>query len=244
MATKKSSCFDCPAKAKSIFSDLSEFWSIAIDELRAEQTWKAGEALSFRPQDGNASQKSDLGFYCVRSGHLKLGVSPTDPESKPVRIGGPGDLVGYAGPSKRQNSEPAYSAVALDSVSACFFRFDEFQDLQNSSTEVSNGLVRMLCRELEFKDERIIGLENHSVKNRVAALLHSLNSKFGSKNGKVSRIDVKVDRRTLALLSGTVSQTLGRVLTELEDDKIILREGRSICVLDAQRLHQVAVDGR
>lgn len=215
-------CSKCPQRHLSAFKTLPETTCESIDNIRETQTVKANQILFFTNNDLR-------GFYCIQNGHLKLGRKDVQ-KSGVVRICGPGDLVGY------ETSTQIQSAQMIEDGNICFIKMEEFLKIQNAEPEVAESIVQALVKIIQIKDERIIGLENHSVKNRVASTLFSLVKKFGlqTKNGLL--IDAKIDRKTLAQLSGTVTESLARALTELEDDKIISRQGRSIFILCKERL--------
>jgi CRP/FNR family transcriptional regulator len=238
MEEVKTTCAACPARERSCFVGLHESITSAIDQIRVEKSFKAGEEIFFKVHR-NADQ---FGFYCIQSGHIKLNSIDKNKSQRTIRICGPGDLIGYG--ETESKAGISYLGQALEAGTACYFDENSFVVLRNQFPEVSNGLVKMLCRIIRIKDERIIGLENHSVKNRVASLLLSLNRKFGVPSVMGSRIDLKIDRKTLAVLAGTVPQTFGRVLTLLEEEKIIHRKGRAIYIISLDQLRRVATDGR
>lgn len=87
-----------------------------------------------------------------------------------------------------------------------------------------------------FKDQRVAALMNTSVKNRVASALLSLCGKYGASTVEGFKLDVPISRKSLAMLSGTVPETLARTLTEMEEDKIIRRKKRSLYITDLNKL--------
>ena len=112
--------------------------------------------------------------------------------------------------------------------------------IQAKSSAISQQLIKFLCQMISMRDERIAYLECFSVRTRIAATLLSLHKKFGRASDLGSKIDVKIDRKTLAQLAGTVVESLSRNLTELEQKKIIARKGRSIHVLDLEKLARIS----
>jgi CRP/FNR family transcriptional regulator len=154
-----------------------------------------------------------------------------------LRICGPGDLIGY---DEDTPESVAYVPEAIDPVRVCQFEKKEFRALQQRSPRIGDGIIRTLCRMIRFKNERIQSLEVGSVKSRVALLLLSLNSKFGmpTRDGG-SEINLEIDRKTIATLAGTVTETLSRTLSELEDEGLIRRENRKIILLSVSKLKKL-----
>lgn len=221
-------CEDCPAAHQSIFVNVPSRASDGVDALRIEDAFALGETIPFR--------KGTLdGFWCVRSGYVKLRYAYAG-MSRPVRICGPGDLVGYG----HWHDDCHLDAEALEPVSGCFFDKDRFLALQREVPDINDGLVKLTCRVVVQEAQRIAFLQSRSVRSRVAGLLTSLERKFGERTERGSRIPVRVDRKTLAALSGTVVETLARTLSKFEDEGWILRDGRAIHVHDSDALNAVA----
>lgn len=217
-------CEKCPVRHRSAFKDLKFSDCELIDSVRTVKTFSANESISITAEDSQY-------FYCVQQGHLKLGTEGTLDKGI-IRICGPGDLVGYDTSTFHRNIQ------FLEKGKICFIQRSEFIKLQNSAPEVSEAIIHALIKIIKIKDERIIGLENHSVKNRVASALFSVAKKFGIQTQNGLQIEAKIDRKALANLAGTVVESLARVLTDLESEKIILRRGRTIFILNMEMLRK------
>lgn len=219
-------CSQCPKRPISAFKDLSDSQCRSIDSIRELKTVKSEDTLFFM-------NKNSPVFYCIQSGHLKLGLENVQ-KSGVLRICGPGDLVGY------EPCSPHRTAQMLEDGNVCSIDKIEFLKIQSSEPEIATSVIQALVKIIKIKDERIIGLENHTVRNRVASTLFSLVKKFGlqSKNGYL--INTKIDRKTLSQLAGTVTESLARVLTDLENEKIVSRQGRKLLVLCKDKLREAS----
>lgn len=220
-------CKDCPVRQKTAFKDLNAGDRDRVSALREVKNIEAGKPVSFK-------EKNESGFFCVCSGHIQLGFVDKH-KSGILRICGPGDLVGF------EMTEANLVAQALEDTQLCFIKRKPFAEIQRNSSDISNGIIQALVRVIAIKNDRIIGLENHSVKNRIATTLISLMKKFGIRSEWGTLIDVKIDRKALAKLAGTVVESLARVLTELENENIIRRDGRKIHVVNKEKLVQFSI---
>lgn len=220
--TKK--CYDCPIRAKSIFAQVDASTCEAIDQVRQTHVFESEQDLPLK-----SGAKS--GFYCLQAGHARL-FFKSEKKTNTVRICGPGDFLGYGD----WYTADTHGAVALSSGVACYFDRLGFEKEMRHNHELSEGVIKGLCKIINLKDERISGLENHSVRNRISVLLYNLMKKFGVHTADGVLIDVSVDRRTLSELSGTVIESFARIITQMETEKIIKRAGRKIIVADKEKL--------
>lgn len=165
----------------------------------------------------------DSTFYLVLRGHLIQSVSKNYGWN-PIRICGPGEVIGFDGEEQK--------AETIDEVYAWRFSRSEFQDLFQRTPNLQNAFLACLCYQIKKSNERIVALENHSVGNRVASLLVSLIQKFGKQIDGGFLLDLKIQRETMARLAGTVIESFSRQLSELENQGILERHGRSIFIRD------------
>lgn len=210
--------------------NIPAFVHLSTEELHS--VFELASPVEF-PSAAELPFKSTAGehiFYVISKGHAKLSYEKHD--HHPVRICGPGDVLGYG----EWHSKYAHKAECLDPISGWSFLKNPFQQLLHRTPNLQDCMIQVLCQILAIKDDRISALENHSVSNRVAAVLLSLSEKFGQETHEGLYIDVKVDRDTMAKLAGTVTESLSRQLSEFEEESIISRKGRSIFVKDRVKL--------
>ncbi len=226
------SCERCPAAHRSVFKSARSRpgASEAVEALRVSLTFARGEQIPLR-------RASADGFLCLQGGYVKLSYVYAA-RSRPVRICGPGDLVGYG----YWHCDYRLVPEALDTVAACFFERERFLALQDEVPEVSHEITKLLCRIALQKAQRISLLQSRSVGSRVAGLLTSLERKFGERTERGSRIPVPLDRKTLASLSGTVVETVARTLSDFEKKGWIARDGRRILLQDKDALNALAYE--
>lgn len=219
-------CNLCPVQCQSAFARLRAKGTDTFDSIRHCTSFKNHSSIPFLEE---GRQK----FYCILRGNVKL----SDKQGAVIRICGPGDIIGY----DVTKNHDYYAATALGDVNVCAFDKELFSVIQDKSSEISNEFQLVLFKEIEQRNERINALEHHSVKSKVAAALLSLNRKFGTPSDYGTRINVPLDRKTLALLSGTVIESIARTLTELENAHVIRRIGRDIHIQDSEKLKELSM---
>ncbi|MGE4231719.1 MAG: Crp/Fnr family transcriptional regulator [Bacteriovoracia bacterium] len=225
---ERDQCRKCVCRPNSAFNALGEHDLFEIDRIRSLVQFCSGANVPLKFEN-------EEGFYCIRRGHLKLEVDRSK-DTRTVRICGPGDLVGFDSDGTRK-----HVVTALEDGTACFFSWGTFQNLLMSSTQVCSGVIKMLCKIIALNNRRIAALQNSSVRSRVAALLLSLDSKFGDHSSPSSKIDVRIDRKTLAGLAGTAVENLSRMLTEFEQEGAIIRDGRDIRIANKSVLEKLVI---
>lgn len=191
--------------------------------------YKKGETFNFRRLGQN-------GFYYIADGLLKLEIA--SPAPRILRLCRPGDLAGFG--NWMADLSVRYQLVALTDCEVQFWTKDGFERLQKQFPEISELIIRHLIQVIMHKDERLASLENNSVETRVIHLLIWLAKNYGTKLDDGMLIDVELDRPSMAQLAGTIPVTLSRVLTLLEDDKLLRRRRRQLVVLDLTELQKRA----
>jgi CRP/FNR family transcriptional regulator len=223
-------CSSCNTKCISGLARLRKKEISTFDEFMQKKSFENNEVIPVSAID-------HAEVYCIQSGHIKLALN-----SGPViRIYGPGDIIGYIGFANEATAND-YTLIAIDSVKLCSFDKQLFYSVQEKSPEVAKEFIELLIKEIGLRDERISSLENYSVRNKVAAALISLNKKFGVPSNLGTLINVPIDRKTLAQLSGTVNESLSRVLTDLENSKVIARIGRHIHIQNHSKLEKISLE--
>ena len=216
-------CEGCPGAARSVLE------TMPVERLvRHDVSFTRGARIALKTNGSD-------GFLCMKRGYVKLDYKYAK-LARPVRICGPGDLVGYG----NWHCDYRVVPVALEAGCACFIEKASFLALQNAIPELNERILKLLCQiELQYQ-QRVSVLQGRSVRGRVAGVLASLERKFGERSTRGSRIPIRIDRQTLASLSGTVTETLSRVLTDFEDKAWITRDGRFLHVLDKDALNALS----
>lgn len=170
-----------------------------------------------------------LGFYSIARGYFSVELKEEDGSYSIIRLCGVGDLVGYGVWLWAERSKD-YFLRSLQDGEVHFVAHDSFENLREAIPKVNNYIMDSLCQIIAIKDERISALEKHSVKQRISSLLLNLVKSFGVPTPEGRLIALQVEREKLAKLAATSTETFARVLTELEEKKIIIRKRRQILI--------------
>ncbi len=212
------SCFLC----KFCLND----WMPAIASQKINYTIKKGEAV-FKEGEPVA------GIYFVYSGSVKVHKRWDTEKELILRFAKRGDILGHMGLGA--DSHYPVSATAIEPTVVCYVDMDFFRSSLNVNSPLAYNLITFLTDELKESEHRMRNLAHMPVKGRVAQALLTLNKQFGiNANGA---INVELSRQDLASFTGTAYETLFRMLVELTEEKAIHVNGKSIFIVDEQKLH-------
>jgi CRP/FNR family transcriptional regulator len=152
-----------------------------------------------------------------------------------VRFARRGDIVGHRG----VGAEMVYpvSATALEPVTLCFIDLEFFQASLKVNHVLLHELMMFYARELQESEKNMRNLVHMPVKGRIAHALLSLRDKFGCTED--GAIDMTLGRQDLASFTGTTYETAFRIMSELIQDNVIAVSGKSIAVLNADKLQEL-----
>lgn len=175
-------------------------------------------------------QKAD-GFYVVVSGRIKVFKLSPDGRERILHVIQPGNSFADAAIFD-DGVFPAF-AMCIDQSSLLFFPRDQFLGLLHRHPQLAINMIAGLSRFLRNFATQIEDLTFRDVPARLARFLVSECEK-GSRQVKLS-----VSKAQLASNLGTTSETLSRTLRKLADEELIDVQGRTIRLLDMNRLHDL-----
>jgi CRP/FNR family transcriptional regulator len=188
---------------------------------------KAGERLFVEGERHNL-------LYYLKSGAIKLTKSSVLTRSRePIKnylkaLIAPGNFLNVA--SYLKNAHFTFSAETM--LASEIWGFEK-QDVQN------DWLFDQLT--LDLKKLETTAQFNHlsSVEERIVFTLLSLASDFGTRTNHGVLIDLNLNRNALAVLAGTINESISRHIKYLTDAGFIRPEGRAILIFDIEKLKAV-----
>ena len=196
-------------------------WLQAIDGNRRMFHVKKGELLF-------AEGDTVTGMYFINSGLVKVHKRWGDNKELILRFAKQGAIVGHRG----LGSDIIYpvSATALSPTDVCFVDLDFFYATLKVNPSYLFELMMFFAAELKESEKRMRNLAHMNTKGRIVLALISLNEKFGTNAG--GAINIEISRQDLASYTGTVYETLFKMLNELSEEKLIRIEGKNIHIIN------------
>ncbi len=177
------------------------------------------------------------GVFCVNRGKIKLSKLGDDGREQIIRLAKPGDPLGY----RALLSGDLYncSAVALDDSGVCFVPKELFLGILQKDVQLSMEMMKLLSDDLRKAELQITHLAQKPVRERVAEALLFIKETYGFESDGIT-IDAQFTREDLANIVGTATETLIRLLSEMNKDKIINLSGKKIQITDLIKLVRTA----
>lgn len=165
--------------------------------------------------------------YFISSGQIKTSKIDNYGKELITKIHGPGSFIGYM--SLLEDKAYTESATALEDAEVAIIPKEDFMNLLHGNQDVSAQFVKMLANHIQENEQRLLLMAYGSVRERVADALLKQMEHFNSNEFAITRDD-------LASVVGVASETLIRMLSEFKEDAVISSKGRTITVLDKEKL--------
>jgi CRP/FNR family transcriptional regulator len=171
------------------------------------------------------------GFYVIAAGKVKIYKLSPEGKERILHIVHP--VATFAEAAIFGNGlYPAY-AEPLEKSRLIFFPKGEFLDLLQRQGRIAINMIGGLSRFLRQFATQVEELTFKDVPARLARYILDL-------AGEAGQVQLPISKSQLASNLGTVSETLSRTLRKLSDDDLIRVQGKSIEILDADRLIDLA----
>lgn len=226
-AGAKTNCEICPSRLQGVFCDLSREDVRELARARTSNTYRKKSIIFY---EGNPA----MGIFCLNSGKVKIYKHGIDGQIQIVRLARGGDLLGYRA---LLSGEP-YSATAevIEEASICFLDKTMVMQMIRKNPSLSLRLLRKVSRELREAEERVLDLIQKPVPQRVAALLLSLQERFGETSAEGIRLNIQLTREEMAEMIGTTAESLIRTLSEFRHKGLVEVDAHSVCIKNPRQL--------
>lgn len=216
------SCFLCKLCVKE--------WLPAVSINRKNFDVKKGEVIF---KEGEPV----TGVCFVNSGNVKVHKKWGSDKELIIRFANEGAIFGHRG---LITENYPISATALEPTKVCYFDLDFFKSTLKINHELAYQLLMFMSNDLQESEKRMRNLAHMSVKGRLAQSLLSLKEQFGlNEDGS---LHIELTRQDLASFAGATYETVFRILNELLSKNLIASNGKSITIIDAEKLMALTTD--
>jgi CRP/FNR family transcriptional regulator, cyclic AMP receptor protein len=177
-------------------------------------------------------------LYIIVEGKVKIGRRTADGRENLLTIMGPSDMFGELSifdPGPRTSS-----ATAITEVSAVSMDRHDLKTWIAGRPEIAEQLLRVLARRLRRTNNSLADLIFTDVPGRVAKQLLYLAERFGTPQDGVLAVTHDLTQEEIAQLVGASRETVNKALSEFAHRCWIRLDGKTVTILDAERLAQRA----
>jgi CRP-like cAMP-binding protein len=222
-------CDSCTIRTHPLFKHLSEKELQDISLNKITETHKRGSTLYM---EGNRMR----GFYCVRSGIVKIYKTGIDGKEQIIRFAKAGDIIGYR--SVLSNEPACTTSEILKDSELCHIPAELLFKLVKSNGTFALEMMKLTCKELGEANAYITDIAQKTVKERLAEILLHLDDEFGEDGAGI--LNISLTREELSNIVGTATESIIRLLSEFKSHDLIEVNGRKIKILDKPGLKCIA----
>ena len=199
-----------------------------LQELGELQFYKKNQVL-FNP--GSIAR----GIYLIESGKVKVSKFGIDGKEQILKILTRGDAVGHEA-LLYENRFNEYAEVIQD-AGIYYVSRDDFNMARRQDDNILIYFTKLLCKELNDIEERLVSTAYEPVRGRVAHLLIELSEIYAGEGDSTGTITLC--RGDLARIAGTAKETTIRLLSEFKKEGLIAMNGSDIIVKDVEGLKDI-----
>lgn len=178
------------------------------------------------------------GFYILLNGSVKIYKISFEGKESILHLIKPSESFGDV-PLFEGGDYPVNAQVMTESI-LVFIPHKEFiQLIKNNSTICFNILVGF-SKKMRRLTQKVEELSTKEVTNRFARYLLEEVKKSGTDNLPEPFFKITISKKNIASYIGTISDTLSRLLKKLQNEQIIRVSGKSIFVLDLDKIKKLA----
>ncbi|GAB7067003.1 cAMP-activated global transcriptional regulator CRP [Mycolicibacterium hodleri] len=173
-------------------------------------------------------------LYIIVSGKVKIVRSAPDGRENLLTILGPSDMFGELAifdPGPRTSSVTTVTQVRAVSMDR-----EALRTWIAGRPEIAEQLLRVLARRLRRTNNNLGDLIFTDVPGRVAKQLLQLVQRFGAQEGNALRVTHDLTQEEIAQLVGASRETVNKALADFSQRGWIRVEGKSVLILDPERL--------
>lgn len=174
------------------------------------------------------------GIHCIHQGKVKIVRTTNEDKDSILRLARFGDVLGHY--NLMHSDQYTHSAIAIEETKVCFLHKDFLSDLLKTHPKVVESFMEKMTQEMNHAELKISALIQKNVRERLAFLLLSLADSFGVEEDGRVRFEIKLTRDEIGSIIGTVNETVTRFMSEFKDEGLIEEEGKTIYVVDRERL--------
>jgi CRP-like cAMP-binding protein len=128
----------------------------------------------------------------------------------------------------------------MDPSQVCIIDKERYLSLIQRNPHLALKLIQLLSNELGMNIDQLDEFTFKTARERLAGLLLEMGQRFGKPGNDGVLIGIALKREEIAEMAGISAETAIRMLCAMRDEKIIAIDGRTITLLNPDRLARIA----
>lgn len=224
-------CHTCTFRKNNVLCELEG------DDLNA--FLKIKRSLMYEPHqtvfyEGHAC----LGLYLLCAGKVKLTRSSARGQRQIVRILDSGELIEKH--AFREGALHEVTCETLERSQVCLVDRTAYLSFLEKKGALAVKVIQLLSREVGIALDQLDQFTFKSARERLAALLLDLASRYGTTETDGMRLGIRLKREELAELAGVTVETVVRLLSAFQEESLLKLNGKDIHILNRDRLSKIA----
>ena len=215
----------------SVFQSLSEAHLQAIARVARRQMLSAGETLFHTGTAGDA-------MYVIEAGSLKISRITPSGKERIIRVLGQGEVIGEM--ALFDDQPRSADAVSLEDTVLIRIPKVEFLNLLERIPLLAIRFLAVLASRLRKMNEKLEELTFLTARRRIARLLLEMMEVAAGEITGAPTIRLKLTQEEMAALIGTSRETVSRILSDLQESRIISVEEKVLQTHDWSTLQGLA----
>jgi CRP/FNR family transcriptional regulator, anaerobic regulatory protein len=176
-------------------------------------------------------------IYVVRSGSFKTFTSGIDGKEQIVGVHLPGELLGLGALNDGVHSS---SAKALEVSNLCELPFSKVESLSHILPSLLHQLLTLMSKEISNECKTIVFLGKKTAQERLATYVLSLSFRYEQRGFSPYEISLSLSRADIANYLNLAVETVSRMFSQFQKNKIIRCDKRKVSILDMDELQKLA----
>jgi CRP/FNR family transcriptional regulator len=172
-------------------------------------------------------------LYGIRAGFVKTSIVTDDGREQVTGFHMMGEVIGIdaIGGGQRQGD-----AVALEDTEICEIPFAAIEGLARDVPALQRNLYQLMIQEIHQERETMLLLGTMRAEERVASFLLGLGRRYQARGYSALRFVLRMTRADIGSYLGLRLETVSRLLSRLQADRLLRVDSRSLEILDVDRL--------
>ncbi len=230
IAALKAACSDCSLR------DLCLPLGLGAEDMRAlEGTVKSHRKLNkgeFLYRVGDPFRS----LFAIRAGSTKTCEIAADGSVQITGFHLPGELLGIDAINSEKHP---CDVIALETTEVCELPFGKLEALARELPGLQHQLFRLMSREIAVEEVQLLMLGRMKAEERLAAFLLSFSKRFRVLGYSPTDLRLPMSRQDLGDYLGLALETVSRLFSRFQEEKLITVQGRNVKLLNIARLKGV-----